>query len=404
MPQSGRTFRIFVSSTFSDLVAERNALQERVFPRLRELAVAHGCRLQAIDLRWGVSEEAALDQQTMKICVGEIERCRAVSPRPNFIVLLGDRFGWRPLPTAIPAVEFEALLPHLAEPERALACWREDQPVDAQGWYRLDENAAPPEYVLLPRRPGSRFVDYSAWESQVERPLVAALERGAQRAGLGAEALEKYTLSATGQEIVKGALRAQDARECVFCYFREIAGMPVDNASCAFRDAEPGAAQGQAQLKARLKQHLPGSVHEYTAAWRGDGPSLDHLDALCAQVYGDLSRVMLAEIGHIQAVDLLEKESAAHLDFASTRAAGFVGRTNPLKAIADYISQCQPQPLTICGPSGSGKSALLAKAVQEAQQAYTHAAVLARFVGATPVSSSGRALLEGLCRQITREY
>jgi len=77
MPQSGRTFRIFVSSTFSDLVAERNALQERVFPRLRELAVAHGCRLQAIDLRWGVSEEAALDQQTMKICVGEIERCGA---------------------------------------------------------------------------------------------------------------------------------------------------------------------------------------------------------------------------------------------------------------------------------------------------------------------------------------
>ena len=30
-----RTFRIFVSSTFSDLKAEHNALQARVFPRLR---------------------------------------------------------------------------------------------------------------------------------------------------------------------------------------------------------------------------------------------------------------------------------------------------------------------------------------------------------------------------------
>ncbi len=40
MPQSGRTFRIFVSSTFSDLDAERNALQERVFPRLRDKAAA----------------------------------------------------------------------------------------------------------------------------------------------------------------------------------------------------------------------------------------------------------------------------------------------------------------------------------------------------------------------------
>jgi len=37
MAQSSRTFRIFVSSTFSDLKSERNALQEKVFPRLSEL-------------------------------------------------------------------------------------------------------------------------------------------------------------------------------------------------------------------------------------------------------------------------------------------------------------------------------------------------------------------------------
>ena len=62
MTQSSRTFRIFVNSTFSDQKAEHNALQECVFPRLRDLVMAHGCRFQAIDLRWGVSEEAALDQ------------------------------------------------------------------------------------------------------------------------------------------------------------------------------------------------------------------------------------------------------------------------------------------------------------------------------------------------------
>jgi len=48
-----KIFRIFINSTFSDLKAERNALQERVFPRLRELAAEHGIRFQAIDLRWG---------------------------------------------------------------------------------------------------------------------------------------------------------------------------------------------------------------------------------------------------------------------------------------------------------------------------------------------------------------
>jgi hypothetical protein len=35
MPQSDRTFRICVSSTFNDFRAERNARQEQAFPRLR---------------------------------------------------------------------------------------------------------------------------------------------------------------------------------------------------------------------------------------------------------------------------------------------------------------------------------------------------------------------------------
>jgi hypothetical protein len=83
--QSSRTFRIFVSSAFSDLKTDRNALQEKVFPRLRDLAAAHGCRFQTIDMRWGVSEEATLDQQTMKICLGEIERCQKIFLSGNLL-------------------------------------------------------------------------------------------------------------------------------------------------------------------------------------------------------------------------------------------------------------------------------------------------------------------------------
>ena len=93
MAQTSRTF--FVSSTFSDLKAERDALQKHVFPRLRELRM----------------------QQTMKICLKEIARCQEVTPRPNFIVLLGDRYGWRPLPEQIPAEEFERLQHRLTEDE-----------------------------------------------------------------------------------------------------------------------------------------------------------------------------------------------------------------------------------------------------------------------------------------------
>ena len=107
MAQTTTTFRIFVSSTFSDLKEERNALQRYVFPRLRDLCTQHGCRFQAIDLRWGVREEAGLDQQTMRICLDEVSRSQRTSPRPNFVVLLGDRYGWRPLPAEIPAQDFD---------------------------------------------------------------------------------------------------------------------------------------------------------------------------------------------------------------------------------------------------------------------------------------------------------
>jgi hypothetical protein len=68
--------RIFVSSTFSDLKQERNALQAQVFPRLEQLCAQNGFQFQAIDLRWGVSGEAGLDHRTM-------------------------RYGWRPLPEGI---------------------------------------------------------------------------------------------------------------------------------------------------------------------------------------------------------------------------------------------------------------------------------------------------------------
>ena len=109
MTQTGKTFRVFVSSTFSDLKEERNALQRYVFPRLTDLARIHGCRFQAIDLRWGISEEAGLDQRTMQICLNELARCQKTTPRPNFIVLLGDRYGWEPLPEEIPESEFDEI-------------------------------------------------------------------------------------------------------------------------------------------------------------------------------------------------------------------------------------------------------------------------------------------------------
>jgi hypothetical protein len=49
----GATIRFFLSSTFADFQVERNVVQARVFPELRQLCAASGFRLQPIGLRWG---------------------------------------------------------------------------------------------------------------------------------------------------------------------------------------------------------------------------------------------------------------------------------------------------------------------------------------------------------------
>jgi hypothetical protein len=109
--------RVFVSSTFSDLVAERNALAENVWPELERYCRQRGFTFQAIDLRWGVPGEAGLDHRTMQICFEELHRAQETSPEPNFLILLGDKYGWRPLPETISETEY-------APPPRACAVAR----------------------------------------------------------------------------------------------------------------------------------------------------------------------------------------------------------------------------------------------------------------------------------------
>ena len=47
-----RTVRVFVSSTFRDMHAERDWLARVVFPELRERCAARELHLTDVDLRW----------------------------------------------------------------------------------------------------------------------------------------------------------------------------------------------------------------------------------------------------------------------------------------------------------------------------------------------------------------
>jgi len=51
--------RVFISSTFLDMHAERDLLTRFVFPELRARAERLFVNIQDVDLRWGVSQDDA---------------------------------------------------------------------------------------------------------------------------------------------------------------------------------------------------------------------------------------------------------------------------------------------------------------------------------------------------------
>ena len=91
-----RQIRVFISSTFRDMQAERDVLVKKVFPQLRKLCEERAVAWTEVDLRWGITKQESSEGQVLPLCLAEIERCR-----PYFIGLLGERYGWVQEPDTI---------------------------------------------------------------------------------------------------------------------------------------------------------------------------------------------------------------------------------------------------------------------------------------------------------------
>jgi hypothetical protein len=96
-----QTVRVFISSTFRDMQAERDHLVRFVFPKVREELLKWRVHLEDVDLRWGVTT----DQDAFDLCMKEIDLCH-----PRFICMLGWRYGWVPPPEAIVTDDFVKVL------------------------------------------------------------------------------------------------------------------------------------------------------------------------------------------------------------------------------------------------------------------------------------------------------
>jgi hypothetical protein len=96
-----RVIRVFVSSTFRDMHAERDGLIKNIFPQLRKLCAERAVTWTEVDLRWGITDVQSAENRMLPLCFAEIERCRGW-----FIGLLGERYS--SAPESMPADLLEA--------------------------------------------------------------------------------------------------------------------------------------------------------------------------------------------------------------------------------------------------------------------------------------------------------
>jgi WD40 repeat protein len=420
-----KAFRLFVSSTFKDFVQERTLLQSNVLPALDAYCAARGYQFHAVDLRWGVNDEAQLDQRTADICLSEVAVAKSYPP-PNLLIMVGDRYGWVPLPFAIARDEFEAVN----------TCLRDHRRAEASrilgNLYRLDENNLVPPglkvaasksdligaYTLRSREDDiPEFASADAWhdvEDQARAALQAGADRLFQEGRISELARDKYFLSLTEQEIIEGLPNLasgggngasssghlnNDKSQCIAWIRIEQPSSFRRMASLIRRSPAEGSLFVQ-QVTSRIRQTLPiDAVLARPASrnWRGQLDAA-YLQDFAARIESQLKDAVDRHIALVDAQErstdgLLVRERAHHKAFAEERRNFFVGREDSRAMIESYIASKSGHPLVVSGRSGHGKSSLIAQAIADYEKTDRNRPIVYRFIGATAGSADVRSLL-----------
>ncbi|CAK7293995.1 NACHT domain- and WD repeat-containing protein 1 [Vulpes lagopus] len=317
-----RSVAIFISSTVSDMDAEREALQSTAFPEVQTFCQKNGLMFeQVVDLRWGIRNTEATDHMTTELCLEELDRCRKTSIGPAFVTtstelnscdrdhpvckaekigyltlyrktalngglpmelgavlvalgeaslwaLLGDQYGPCPVPTLIEEKEWEALRSQLASKPRDLEL--------VARRFRRDENAVPPTYLL-------QALGTAETQGPEEATLTSVLRSGAQEARrlglITQEQWHRYHWSVIEWEIDRGLLSLTDGDQGATVFLREIQDLNKHILEdCALKMVDrlaDGCLDTDAQnllsgLKGRIADTQPGVLKAHHLPWSRD--------------------------------------------------------------------------------------------------------------------------------------
>ncbi|PIK50405.1 putative NACHT and WD repeat domain-containing protein 2 [Apostichopus japonicus] len=423
MTKNSKEVWIFISSTFTDTILERDTLMEDVYPYIRAYARKLGLDFNAVDFRWGIRKSLCNEHKAAEICLTEVARCRETSCGPSFVAILGQKYGFRPIPPVIKQGEFEKIAAYIQR-------MAENDPKDDEAlqlinkWYKLDQNANEPEYVLQPigeLLPNFYKDDQAAgdeWNrisSVIQRSLFAAI-RGA---GLDPETVHLLTMSITEGEIVEGLedIPDNDKSKC-FVFNRVLTNFDERHSNAAkYLDYQNGSVDVDAQnrlgkMRDYINAEIPASnIHRYNLKFlpTQDDMAADNQNHKSLQNFADqfchfvISAIQKKAIESDAVNDhAIYSEVLNHTLFSRERAESFVGREDILDVIHKAVKRSQV--VVVYGNGGCGKTSLLCKVfhqtVSQWEDDKKRPFLIMRLIGTTPKSSNIRDLLRSVCQQL----
>ncbi len=403
--QNPKLFRLFVSSTFSDFKKERETLQSKVFPAIKEYASQYGYTFQPIDLRWGISNEAQLSNKTAEICLNEVRECKK-HIEPNFLVMLGDKYGWEPLPITIESDEFRILLSVLDVEEQA----------EISKWYIEDENQLPKSYFLVDRN--NQNLSDDSW-GVYEPRIRELLQKAAKKTDLEKDEFSQYFRSITESEIIEGVISygpvtefqnklinsklttEEDDCQNIFGFFRDIDTYNIKDLR-AHEDYFENYERAQ-EVKNKLKNtlSLENTLIASTRMVKPGSLECNYLDNFEKRVIDFLKSKIDTHYQkeQVKKITPVELEVVEHTKYQNLKLKNYVDIPATQSHLKRYIEENNPQPLIIFGKSGTGKSTAMARAIQ-AISLTSEKRIVFRFVGATANANNTRSILTSILEEL----
>jgi hypothetical protein len=378
-----KTFRLFISSTFEDFRLERDVLQREVFPYISELCSKYGFNFMPIDLRWGVSNEAQLDQKTLEICLNELNNCKN-DPHPDLLILTGSRYGWIPIPTKIERNEFEIIYNNFSKEELNII----------NNWYFLDENELPSSYILKQR--DGNYIDSNCWFEE-ENKIRRIFQETVLKTSLDNFEKEKYFTSATDFEILEYLKDFnKDKEDSILVINRKI---DTEFKSNKYFDENKKLDDFKLQLKNII---LEDNYIDVNATLENENNiSNSHIKQFIDVVKQKLEKSIIKELSNTKILE--QDEISFQKDYLESISQDIIGREDEIKHILEYINDnSQNQPLILFGQSGIGKSFVMAKTIKEIENK-ENKNLIYRFCGISNDSSSSKKLLFSIFSQLNIE-